>query len=88
MTAPLLLHDGGLALLALCAGLLLVLSIVAHRLTRARAEVRTLHRRLRRVTTAALVAQGVNEELARTLLRRSEPVTVEAAARLLQERQS
>ena len=74
-------------ILALAAGLaisLLGIQILRKRLHAARTEVSELRRRMRRVTVAAMVAQGVTEAQVKSLIERDRPITVEEVAQLLE----
>ena len=63
---------------------LLGIQILRRRLRAARAEASELRRRMRRVTVAAMVAQGVTEAQIKGLLERDRPITVEEVAQLLE----
>ena len=75
--------------LALLLAAALVISLFAiqtlrKRLRAARAEASDLRRRMRRVTVAAMVAQGVTEAQVKSLIERDRPITVEEVAQLLE----
>ena len=75
--------------LALLLAAALVISLFAiqtlrKRLRAARAEASDLRRRMRRVTVAAMVAQGVTEAQVAGLIERDRPITIEEVAQLLE----
>lgn len=76
-----------LATTAIVLAALLVPILFLQRLRRqlhaARTEASDLRRRMRRVTVAAMVAQGVSEARVQQLLGRDRPITVEEVAELL-----
>ena len=67
---------------------LFAIQILRKRLRVARAEASDLRRRMRRVTVAAMVAQGVNEAQVKSLIERDRPITVEEVAQLLEPQKS
>lgn len=73
--------------LALAAGLaisLLTIQILRRRLHASRAEASDVRRRMRRVTVAAMVAQGITETQVKSLVERDRPITVEEVAQLME----
>ena len=76
--------------LALLLAAALVISLFAiqtlrKRLRAARAEASDLRRRMRRVTVAAMVAQGVTEAQVQGLIERDRPITIEEVAQLMEK---
>ena len=77
--------------LVLGAGLLislLAIQLLRRRLHVARTEASDLRRRMRRVTVAAMVAQGVTEAQVKALIERDRPITIEEVAQLLEPQKS
>ena len=66
--------------ISLCA-----IQILRKRLHAARAEASDLRRRMRRVTVAAMVAQGVTEAQVQGLIERDRPITIEEVAQLMEK---
>ena len=64
---------------------LLGIQILRKRLRAARAEASDLRRRMRRVTVAAMVAQGVTEAQVQGLIEGDRPITIEEVAQLMEK---
>jgi hypothetical protein len=67
-------------------GFAVLLQLTFHRLARANSQIKDLHRRIHRITTAALVLEGADEHLVADLLDQGRPISVEEVARAIQSR--
>jgi hypothetical protein len=73
-----------LALAAALAISLFAIQLLRRRLHTARTEASDVRRRMRRVTVAAMVTQGVTETQVKNLIERDRPITIEEVAQLLE----